>query len=303
MTTRTFSFATLKSFLGVAIIFSCTACTSIAQSDKVWKNRLADVVSQFSTDPKSPKLHSARELKRIWTGKPSQYFDDKQFIAICDAIATDNLDDVDRLMGSIGNINQEGKNGLTILIFAFLEGKILAFEKLLTRGASPDTAFAQELPLIPGIIGLDLRASNSSLLMFALSSEAIRPGFFDAAIKFTKKPNSLDRDGNTILHRISRHPYSESDLPRLKSVLAAGVDLNLKNSAGETAAQIAVQYNPKLLLAVLKAGADPRIPMPDGTSLIGLIHEKSTDPENPLNEHYDRVVIWLDEHNLRQPAR
>jgi len=281
-------------FLGVAIA-CCTPTLLRGQNDQSFSKR----VSEFFSGLSDPKQLLKPNDRRIWSGKASDYFDDRMLLAVCEAISKDNLVKLRGLLDANLEINKAGQSGMTVLYFAYLEGKLPAFELLLKQDANPDVEITSELPLKVGEMGLWERTRGFSVLMHSLMSESVRPGFFDAAIVFTKKPNQRDVDGNTFLHQTVHFCALPADLPRLKAVLATGIDLNIKNKKGETAAHLAVQYSPVLLLELLKAGADPRIALPSGTSFIQLIHDKSTDPENPLNEYYDRVVAWLDEHSFR----
>jgi len=294
MNTKRLSVVALLRPISVAIIFLCLiADDAYSQNDGDWSKRIADIVSRFSAPPKTRKLNDVP----IWTAKAKDYFDDESLLAVCEAISKDNAEELERILATEIDVNREGKSGMTVLYFAFLEGKTQAFERLLKHGASPDAPVTRELPIAPGTIGY--RSKNTTVLMFSLLSERLRPGFFDAALPFTKKPNQVDGRGNSMLHIMSMYLYSNQDAGRLKSVLATGIDVNLKDAAGETALHVASRYNPVLLLELLKAGADPNIPMPNGESLIKAIHEKSTDPDNPVNEYYDRAVMWLNSHGFR----
>jgi hypothetical protein len=69
--------------------------------------------------------------------KAEDYFSDPQVIALCHAIAANNLAEIDRLVAAGANVNAKGKGNMTPLLWAFPDNKLDRFERLLKHGAGP----------------------------------------------------------------------------------------------------------------------------------------------------------------------
>ncbi len=236
----------------------------------------------------------------LWQGQAEEFFDDSLALRLCQAIADRDQVQVKEILDA-GNldIHRRGKVDMTFVYWAYLQGNLPAFQLLLKQGASPDVPLAGELVLPPGVT----RTKGFTVLMHACMNFIERPGFFTSGIGYTKQPNQVDNQGKTFLHWSVSHFMNGKDLRFLTEVIGVGVDLDARTRQGETACHIAVAYNPLGLLLLLKAGADPDIPLPDGRQLLDVVRHKEEVTDYPVRLAYGAVLKWLESRQLEQRAR
>ncbi len=226
----------------------------------------------------------------FWNEDANAFFASKPVLRTAAAITNRDSQQVAESTKDIVDIDAPGRAGVTLLYWAYLQGNLEAFKFLLSQGASPDVAPTEELPIDPR---LDAgRTLEIRLLAHAGGHTSERPGFFEAALKSTKLPNQLDEFGATILHNWARLPPFPNHLDVLKKIIDLGVDINAKDEIGFTALQRAVPINPKAMLILLDAGANPTPPLPDGRSLIEFVRQ-CADLQRDHTD-YSEVIQRLD---------
>lgn len=232
-----------------------------------------------------------RNEERVWYAKPNDYFDSEVLIELCNAISKRRQDEVSKAIKNGVKINEVGKHGMTVLYWAYMAGNLEAFKLLLASGCDPDIKIESQLPTIRG--ALLCPTKGLSVLGNAVHSKMVREGFYEAGIAYTKSPNERTLYGTTYLHLACARGMSDRNVKHVRQLIALGADIELKDDEGLTPLQLASQANPWAVMELLKAGANAEVSFPDGTPFRQRIHEMSTDPENGLNEYYDRVYFWL----------
>ena len=229
--------------------------------------------------------------QRIWEGLASDFYTQAWQLAVCQAIADQDQDKlVELLKSKEHDINAIGKDGMTFVCWAYLQGNLEAYKYLLLNAASPDVAITTELNMLSTLT----RTKDQSVLLHAYPNRLKRPEFFEAGIGYTKEPNQRFSNGDTLAHFCAKNAMSKSDLSLLMKIIATGVDLNAKNERGETACHVAINHNPDGLLILILAGADPKIPFPDGRELVDEVRKRCNPTVNPLSVHYEVVDYWLE---------
>lgn len=287
--------------------FGARACLVLVVTTFLWTG---PAQAQEVNDPNEPEgqqpasstlKHGEFEGRRgndlpLLSNPAKDFFDAGAKLQAAEAIAKRDNHKLGELISQIPDINRPGRDGVTLLYWAYLQGNLDAFKYLLERGGSPDVAPSAELPIEPGLLAS--RTNGIPLLAHACQERIMRPGFFEAGFGYTKQPNQRSDTGNTFLHGWVSEPASAEQRRLLDEIVAAGVDLNARNALGYTALQRAVPYNPQAMLVLLDAGANPHLPLPDGKKLIDLVREyQSLGDKAGI---YQRVIQRLDPPALSQ---
>ena len=232
----------------------------------------------------------------FWTEQAGDFFTSKPMLQAADAITKRDQQRLQEAIQHVPNVDSPGRAGVTLLYWSYLQGNLEAFKFLLSRGACPDVAATEELKIDP-TLGTG-RTENIPLLSHAGMISSQRPGFFEAGLDYTKQPNQRDQFGGTFLHNWAPIPASPHQLQILRKLISLGVEVDAKNFLDATALQKAALHNPQAMLILMDAGADPNIPLSDGTPLIDLVRQCAkiafSDPD------YPKVLQRLDPPALSQ---
>lgn len=186
------------------------------------------------------------------------------------------------------DLNRQGPTGMTLLHSAYYSGNLEAFQLLLDGGASPD------IPITT--ISEDMRGMGTStfvpqedetVLMASCMNPFARPGYFEAALRYTKSPNQVDAFGRNILHLFLFYPRDD-ERPLLKQIIETGIDLNAKSTAGATACHIAANMNPELIRVLVEAGANAKLQNGRDETVAQTLEKKKF----PTASH-KRISEWL----------
>jgi hypothetical protein len=74
--------------------------------------------------------------KQGW--KAAEFFTDAKVVALCDAIAANDVDGMRKLIAAGADVNARGKGNMTPLLWAFVDDKPERFRLLLEAGANPN---------------------------------------------------------------------------------------------------------------------------------------------------------------------
>jgi uncharacterized protein len=179
----------------------------------------------------------------IRTPSPKTFYSDPQIVQLIEAIETEDLPEIGRLVAAGADINAAGSNGtdwrdkegVTPLLWAYLQHRKASFRRLLELGADPNQALLGHGSVMSN------GARNEDLYWLRL------------ALEHSGNPNLLDTENETPIFRaVVAH-----QLENIKVLVQAGADLNHQDTVGSApliaAAQLswfeAVDY-------LLKAGAD-----------------------------------------------
>ncbi|WP_131282636.1 ankyrin repeat domain-containing protein [Blastopirellula marina] len=227
--------------------------------------------------------------------KAEEYFDDPQAIALCEAIAANDLQEIDRLVAAGANVNALGKGKMTPLLWALPDNHPERFGKLLELGANPNV-----------IVESDFNTRNSAIRpgdsVTHMVCKTHFPGYFELVFQHGGDPNLVNpqKKETPIFVLITGSLVQRKEKMRL--LIDKGADLNALNASGVPATALACvhfgQYD--IVLMLLKAGADPDIYLENQNSklLHVVIREEGRLPQMTPQQRtdYDRLVGWLKEH-------
>ncbi len=200
--------------------------------------------------------------------KAGDYFDDPQVIKLCQAIETDDIAEIDRLVAAGANVNAKGKENMTPLLWAFPDDKLKRFSRLLEHGADPNVVIEGEF----NIRG-EMRAGDSVTQMACRTKF---DGYFEAVFAHGGDPNLVRKDrifsGDTPLFAVISGSAANK-IEKVKLLIDKGADINYMNGSWVTPAMHALargRYD--IALVLLAAGADHKVYMPkSNTRLVHVV--------------------------------
>ena len=228
--------------------------------------------------------------------KAEDYFTDPQVIALCHAIEANDLAEMERLVKAGADVNAQGNDKMTPLLWAFPDNQLPRFKWLLEHGANPNVVVEGEFNT-----GQSISRGDSVTLMVCKTSH---PGYFEAVFDNGGDPNikhvgPLGRSHTPLFTVISRAAGDKQS--KIKRLIELGADMNAL-ALGTTPLGMAVgwggQYD--LALMMLMAGANFRTF--DEDEVQRLIH-RVAGQERRLNEYtpeqragFHELVKWLEDH-------
>ena len=187
----------------------------------------------------------------IWKTPTKRLFKSESLHRVCNAIARMDYKELDKLLATNPDLNEVGESGITVLFFAYMEGDLPSFIKLLERGAKPDFPLSKVLVVS---IGHVIPQKGDTVLLAACNPyERLR--FLEPALKHTDAPNQKNANGMTALHLFfSNFPFTGRE-ETLLALLAAGIDPRAVDRYGKTAIDYA-SINAPEMLPILEKKAD-----------------------------------------------
>ncbi len=211
---------------------------------------------------------------------------------------------MDRLIAAGADVNAKGKDGMSLLLWAFPGDKLERFKKLLEHGADPNVIFRGGDPkdLMQGTFN-----SHGAFLpgdsVTHLACETGFPGYFEAVFSHGGDSN-LIRSGklglkDTPLFVVIKFGRGDHKA-QIRLLLDKGANINYINQTGSTPVMEAVsagQYDVTLML--LNAGADYRIYLPrTNERLIHIVagqeHRLGITPQQAAD--CQTLIKWLKDH-------
>ncbi|QDV23530.1 Ankyrin repeats (3 copies) [Aureliella helgolandensis] len=178
--------------------------------------------------------------KSSWN--PIDLFHDSATLELCAAISSRDYLELDRLLKQPRDLNQTGKSGITVLHWAYFENDLVAFTTLLKAGASPDIVFTENVET--DFYGF---FKDSTLPLDSAQHRGYGMPFFEASLPYIRTPNHLAPFlGRTILHAYIAYCSGASGPPVIEmmgKILETGVDPNIVDADGATAAGVALYLN------------------------------------------------------------
>ena len=224
------------------------------------------------------------------------YFDDPQVIALCQAIEAKDLIEIDRLVDAGADLNAQGKDKMTPLLWAFPDNKLERFKVLLELGADPNV-------IIEGKFNSHgaMRAGDSVTHMAAKTNF---PGYCAAVFEHGGDPNfvnsSVVASGDTPVFGVIKSGATGKK-ESIRLLIEKNANLNHRNASGSTPAMAAVgrgHYDIALILLI--AGADPGIYQ--SNQMMKLTHVVARQEDLLSNTtpqriaQYRELVEWLEDH-------
>jgi len=294
----------MKHFLSVAFVLFLSIggiiLTGCKEEDR--KNAailLGGIAGSFS---QSPLLQRDISFHKRFLWNAENFFDDPQVIALCRAIEAKDLQEIDRLIVAGADVNAQGKDNMTPLLWAFPLCNLDVFTQILEAGANPNVHITNNFGVYLGH-DTHILAGRSVMELAALTSV---PGYFEAVMKHGGDPNLVSKayERNTPLHSIASQWSSLGRIDRIehaKLLLDAGADINAESWYGTPMTTALIKGQPDLALFLLEAGADweivpdpnlwrtPRILVREVASREGRLHSR------PGSECFRKFVLLLEE--------
>ena len=219
----------------------------------------------------------------------ADFFTDPGVRAPADAAGRGDVKEIDRLVGSGVDVNAEGKDGVTPLLWAMTARNHDGFLRLLERGADPNR------PHSPA----DNRFGSS--VMSAAAHSKIDSFYLEAVLKHGGNPNLVEPTGNRANLTEQTTPLQAAAIysrrvENLDLLVRAGADLNRKaghfGSTPLTDAAAAVWYEG--VYRLLEAGADFRIKDDAGSSIADFAVTENTPYTPEVRRWKDKVLDFLE---------
>jgi ankyrin repeat protein len=240
-----------------------------------------------------------RTFHQRYGWKAEDYFTDPKVIALCKAIEANDLSEMERLIKAGADVNAQGKDKMTPLLWAFPDTRLPRFKWLLEHGANPNVIVESDF----GTKG-NISAGESVTHM---ACETHFAGYFDAVFDHGGDPNlrrtgASGRDATPLFGVITAGGRNRRE--KVQRLNAAGADMNMLSDGVTPPMQAASWFKQNdLVLIMLEAGADFRTyDRHECQRLIhlvvrqefGTVGLKALTPQ--MQEDRAAVIKWLEDH-------
>jgi ankyrin repeat protein len=197
--------------------------------------------SLIALEKEHKRLLSDRDI-RLWKTPTCDFFKNRDLNELCLAISAADERKFEVLLEKNLDLNEVGRDGMTVLFFAYMEGEYPGFIRLLSKGAKPDVPLTKKQEVPKGI-----PVNEGETVMFAACRNPWeRRRYMQPALTNADNASLQDSRGHTVLHQmLGLSP------PIIKSVLLevkdCGIDPTIRDKAGKTARDYAVEMAPELL--------------------------------------------------------
>ena len=228
--------------------------------------------------------------------KADDYFTDPQVIALCHAIEANDLVEMERLVKAGADVNAQGKDKMTPLLWAFPDNHLPRFKWLLEHGANPNVVVEGEFNTRQTI------SRGDSVTHMACKTSL--SGYFEAVFDNGGDPNirhtgPLGFSQTPLFAVITRGGGDKA--AKIRRLIDLGADMNDRFSGGTPVMQAVTWFGQfKLALMMLEAGADHRTYQHN--EYRQLIHVVAGQ-ERRLHEYtpeqragFHELVKWLEDH-------
>ncbi|HNX52235.1 MAG TPA: ankyrin repeat domain-containing protein [Pontiellaceae bacterium] len=230
--------------------------------------------------------------------KAGDYFEPELQVELAQAADRGNVSRIKDLVKKGGDVNAQGKDGITPLLWALIKQNEKGLQALLEQGADPNI--------------ITTRANGEKFSVLHLAAIMENPDYLRLALEHGGNPNLVDPDsGKTPVYEAIMNRRREN----IDLLIAAGANLNFKDRTGQTPAMIAAglsQYD--VVYEMIKAGADPKITDNWNYTVAWFIEQNPTDPEaesykwrnlviDLLRERGMEVLPWTPEKGSGRPSK
>lgn len=220
--------------------------------------------------------------------KAADYFESGPQRALAEAAAKGRIEVIDDLLQQGAKVNFQGKEGMTALIWAFLQENKKGYEHLLDKGADPNLQMTESTLTSDGL------TDGSSAMSLAAMHED--PWYLEGTLKHGGNPNIVNpvKSVTPVFQCIMLYDKNHPRLEQLKLLIGAGANLNAQDRDGSTPMRLAAIANRyDLVYVMLAAGADPTIKTKAGTTVVSTIKRIRTDPKSELYQWRAKVIDLL----------
>lgn len=243
--------------------------------------------------------------------KAEEYFEDPLAVKLCQAIEIDAVDEMERLIAQGADVNAKGKDGMTLLLWAFPDRKIERFACLLEHGADPNVYFESDFSV--GHRPFHIYPENQKLF----HDRGCHPGQSvthlasrSPLIEYMQLVFANGGDVNLVDKKTKETPLNvviRRGMPDMKDrarlLVEKGADVNRYSPwKGNYPAVRAIQiHSYDVAIFLLQSGADYNLKKPkDSRTLVHwvLMHEEHYPFASPSrNAGYTALVDWLKANN------
>lgn len=207
------------------------------------------------------------------TMKAKDYFESTPQLALAEAAAKGQVDKIRQILAEGGDINAQGKEGMTALIWAFVNENKKGVQALLEAGANPNVQMV----------------NGDSAMGYAAMHEDT--WYLDAVLKHGGNPDLVDPNtGNTPIYE----SIGRLRPKHVQMLIAAGADLDCQNRDGVTPMIAAVTINQyEMMYAMLQAGAKPELKNKYGNTILYFIRDNRISPKSEGFKWRAKVIELL----------
>ena len=196
--------------------------------------------------------------KRLLDHGADPYLEDENHEPAFFYAAKKQCEPIARLLVSRGvDVNRKNSDGETVLL-DHASTSVEDLKLLLDLGADPNVTDEKRVTVLMRIAGTSQVLSKEEQKRVENATRYL--------VRRGARVNAVDHRGNTALFYSTDHP---GNIPATRALVAAGIDINLKNSAGFPALLSALNEDEEQVLFLIDHGADVKFVTDDGsTSLI-----------------------------------
>ena len=261
-----------------------------------WAGILTVVVMHATTGCSVLNSLAAATVHQRCGWKAEDYFTDPQVIALCRAIEANDLVEMERLVKAGADVNAQGKDKMTPLLWAFPDNHLPRFKWLLEHGANPNV-------VVEGEFNTRQRITRGDSVTH-MACDTSFPGYFEAV---------FDHGGDPHIRHTGPLGFRETPLfavltgaaankaEKIKRLIDLGADMNALSNGGTPVMQAVTwgaQY--ELALMMLEAGANFRT---YGDSEVQRLIHIVVKQERRLGQYtpeqkakFHELVKWLEDH-------
>jgi hypothetical protein len=241
-------------------------------------------------------LLPGRTFHQLCNWRAEDYFTDPKVIALCRAIEANDLAEMERLVKAGADVNAQGKDKMTPLLWAFPDNQLPRFKWLLEHGANPNV-------VVEGEFNTRQRITRGDSVTHMACATSF-PGYFEAVFDHGGDPNirhagPLGFRDTPLFAVITRGAGDKA--AKVRRLIELGADMNAL-AMGYTPVMQAVGWFGQfdVALMMLEAGADFR--KYDESAAQRLIHVVAGQ-EHRLGQYtpeqrstFQKLVKWLEDH-------
>ncbi len=224
------------------------------------------------------------------------YFEDCGVIRLCHAIERDDLEEIKRLVKEDQvDVNTQGKDNVTPLLWSFFDNKVERFKLLLELGADPNVALTDD-------VGKG-QVFQKGMSITHIAAKTKFPDHFKLVMLHGGDPNLLNYWEDAPIITVIRG-RGTNKRERLRLLIDAGADLNYMSLlTHRTPLSVSVVSSGRfgLALMLLENGADARICYSSSgqrfVNTFEFISDKNSEIMDAASRaNYEKIVKWLEDH-------